>query len=230
MRVIKLSDNTDNYIEYFRKSSLFKGITDNEIELFLNHNDYELYKLNANEEIFAKFDYSIFVISGTLAIYAYNKNGNRIFINIFTADGNSLVPVGDTKHDLTVSVYAKKASIVMLLRTSSFTSVHPTLTDVQNKIQQNIIRILYNMNVADIDRSLHNSEPTARNKICKYLKILSTEQNNTTVCISLTRNDLANYLQMDTSTLMRELKGLKRDGIIDYDRKSVVIKNLSALL
>ena len=58
------------------------------------------------------------------------------------------------------------------------------------------------------------SQKTIRDKLLSYFRILSENNFSKTFVIPFSLTDLADYLSIDRSAMMRELKMLKEDGII----------------
>ena len=58
------------------------------------------------------------------------------------------------------------------------------------------------------------SKKTIRDKILSYFKILSENSFSKTFTLPFSLTDLADYLSIDRSAMMREIKNLKEDGII----------------
>ena len=58
-----------------------------------------------------------------------------------------------------------------------------------------------------------------RNKLLSYFNILSTSKLSKTFLIPFTYTDLADYLCVDRSAMMRELSHLKNEGFIQKKRK-----------
>lgn len=204
-------------------SKLFSGLNAEEIKLFLNNSSYSFEELKAKQQIKIDMNKSIFVIDGAITNYENTLYGNKRFINTFTPNGNVLMPISKSKSYPSVITEAKTNSIILLLDTSSFTQVNPSILIIQSKIQQNIIKIFYLMTEDILERSIIVSEASAKNKIMKYLLYLKAMQKQNPVRILLSRSDLASHLSIDTSTLMRELKALSQEGIIEYDRNYIKI-------
>lgn len=59
-------------------------------------------------------------------------------------------------------------------------------------------------------------KPTVWEKILTYLLRVSREQKNISFQIPFSRNEMAEYLNVERSALSRELSRMKRDGLIDY--------------
>lgn len=58
------------------------------------------------------------------------------------------------------------------------------------------------------------SQKTIRDKILSYFRILSQNSFSKTFSLPFSLTDLADYLSIDRSAMMREIKSLKEDGII----------------
>ncbi|WP_299028077.1 transcriptional regulator FnrL [uncultured Sulfitobacter sp.] len=77
---------------------------------------------------------------------------------------------------------------------------------------------------------------TAREKIATFIEMLvkrapSEAGTNTSVIpLSMTRDQIANYLGLTLETVSRHFNALKKEGVIEFtDRKFVAVKNLKAL-
>ena len=225
----QINKTADCYFEYLSKSPLFKSFTIEDIELFLENIPYEIVGVNTFDEFSVDVDKSVFVLSGALVIYEFNKAGKKTFINYYSDKGNIFIPVGKSVGYPSVSVIAKRKSLLLLIDTDKLASTNMSLMILRNKFQQNVMDIFYKMSANDLSRSICNTETQARNKIIKLITRLYNEQKTNKLIVGLTRDELADYLQMDTSTLMRELKKLKNEGSIEYNRKNIVIYNFDIL-
>lgn len=71
------------------------------------------------------------------------------------------------------------------------------------------------------------SQRTIRDKILSYFRILSQNSFSKTFTLPFSLTDLADYLSIDRSAMMREIKTLKEDGIIkklDKNRFTLLIQ------
>ena len=64
------------------------------------------------------------------------------------------------------------------------------------------------------------TKKTIREKLLDYFKMTSRKKNSKSFKLDMSLSDLADYLSTDRSALMRELKHLKEDKIIDVDGKT----------
>jgi CRP/FNR family transcriptional regulator len=77
---------------------------------------------------------------------------------------------------------------------------------------------------------------TAREKIATFIEMLARRSNTgeqTTgivIPLSMTRDQIANYLGLTLETVSRQFNALKKEGVIEFtDRKFVAVKDLNAL-
>jgi len=59
-------------------------------------------------------------------------------------------------------------------------------------------------------------EPTVRKRVLAYLEKISVEQNSREIILPINRNIMAEYLNVERSSLSRELAQMKSDGLIEY--------------
>ena len=221
-----MENQIEKNIEHLRNSQLFRGFTDDEIEKFLYNTKFKIFELNRGAILNVELDKSIFVLYGSIASYETNIDGVKTFINYFEPDGNELIAISlDTSYP-TVSVEARKKSVVLSLETNSFLITDPSIIFLQNRVQQNIISIFYRMTENVMQRIIANAESLSKNKIIKYLRQLKSEQKSDKLQIPFTRQELADHLQMDISTLMRELKNLQESNVLTYEGKIITILNI----
>lgn len=77
---------------------------------------------------------------------------------------------------------------------------------------------------------------TAREKIATFIQLLARRTphddtlNTLVIPLSMTRDQIANYLGLTLETVSRQFNALKKEGIIDFtDRKFMAVKDLDAL-
>jgi Mn-dependent DtxR family transcriptional regulator len=68
-----------------------------------------------------------------------------------------------------------------------------------------------------------------RGKISTYLLEQYKRTGKATFIIPLRRNELADFLNVSRPSLSREMSRLMEEGIIDYHRASIKIKDLDSL-
>ncbi|MCL2350670.1 MAG: helix-turn-helix domain-containing protein, partial [Defluviitaleaceae bacterium] len=82
--------------------------------------------------------------------------------------------------------------------------------------------------VADKGLELHERincllKPTARDKILTFLRRTAKEQQSGTFNVPMDRNAMAEYLNIERSSLSRELSRMKKDGLLDYHKNRFIL-------
>ena len=70
------------------------------------------------------------------------------------------------------------------------------------------------------------TQPTLRERLLYYLRTERHAQGSDTVRLPFGRAGLADYLGADRSALCRVLSGLRREGLVDFDRQHPAVITL----
>lgn len=62
-----------------------------------------------------------------------------------------------------------------------------------------------------------------REKLLEYFNILAKKQNKKNITLPFSFTDLADYLSIDRSAMMREVKNLKDEGFIDTNKRKITL-------
>ncbi len=94
-----------------------------------------------------------------------------------------------------------------------------------HRLIENMVRMIGDKNVQLMRKIEIISKKTLREKIMAYLRWQATVQKSSSFTIPLGRVEWADYLCADRSALTRELAAMKRDGWIDYQKNTFVLRN-----
>lgn len=90
----------------------------------------------------------------------------------------------------------------------------------KEKIKDNLIKILASKNLFMRDKLNLLSLPTSRSKILYFLSNESRKNHSKYFTIDFNITELAQFLNLNRSSLSRELSKLKKEGLIDYHNKT----------
>lgn len=131
--------------------------------------------------------------------------------------------LGNYKNNLV----AKEKTFVM------FMNAHRLLNMCDNKCKRHelVIKNLLDM-LAENNRILLEklniiSKKSTRDKLLAYFSLCAEKANNSYFEIPYNKTELASYLSVDRSAMSTELTKLKKEGIIDFDKKQYYLKNHS---
>ncbi len=212
-------------IDYIINSKLFEGLTAAQIESFLNLTNYDIRRFKAGEDVPTDIDKSVFVLDGSVATYDNRPNGTKAFISTFEPSTGCLIAISVIRpypYENFV-MGARKNSVVLYLETMSIMKPIPEMLSIQNTVQQNVIKIFYQMTGNVAERTFINTESYASTRIKEYLKLLYTRQKSETIVIPLKRAELADHLNMGISTINREFNKLSEKRLINVKGKSVIV-------
>ena len=92
---------------------------------------------------------------------------------------------------------------------------------------ENFISLLSSKVIILNDKIKYLSFKSVREKVANY--ILEESKGKNEVILNDTKEEVAAYLGMPRPSFSRELNNLKREGLIDYSRKNIVIINRELL-
>ena len=166
---------------------------------------------------------SFYIIQeGKANVVRYNFNGTKtimekmdkgdIFGSFSGTIDDDLYVVADSECDVITFEYKK-----LIQRSGKNVEAHNKLIDnVLNKIADKLTR--YNERIEIL------TEKTIRDKLLKYFSYLSKRQITKAIVIPFTLSDLSDYLAVDRSAMMREIKNLNDDGLIQSKGRYINLK------
>ena len=163
------------------------------------------------------------LISGNADLVRYDLNGNRTIIDHFTKND----VFGEVFYDVTTNnellVEAKSKCEVLIY---SYLQIHYKCK--QNcKFHQKLSEYLPEL-ILDKVTSLNMrvellTKRSTRDKLLGYFNLLSTKTLSKTFKLPFSLTDLADYLSVDRSAMMRELKLLKEENFIKKNGKEITL-------
>ena len=92
------------------------------------------------------------------------------------------------------------------------------------KFSRNLYRLIVAQSKADTKRLGIVSKKTLREKLLSYFSLCANDAGSEEFNINITLSELAKYLCADRSAMMRELKKLKEEGILDAKGSHIKLK------
>ncbi len=204
---------------------LFKNIDSVEIEKILK-------SLNARKVSFKK-DMTILsnlsntyeigiILSGKASLIRIDYNGVRSIVSELTTNELFGGCFSDYMTD-EMSVISNSDCEILFVEYNLLLGQGRRKVPSQEQLIQNIIDILvkkinsYNRRIEILNKR------SIRDKLLEYFHILKMEQKSNTIYIPFSYTTLAEYLSIDRSAMMRELKNLKDENIIMTNNRKVTL-------
>ena len=122
-----------------------------------------------------------------------------------------------------VTIFAAEHCTIMWLKFPRIVQTCNKACQFHSKLIENMMNQLAIKNYQTYQKLEILSKRTVRDKILTYLHIHSIKSKSKKFNIPLSRNELADYLNVDRAALSRELSKMKTEGLIDYSLNSFII-------
>ena len=202
--------------------SIFKNLSNEEISEILKSIGARRISFEKDHIIFSKLaedDLIGIILSGTANILKYDYFGNCNIIDNLEYD--SIIGKPFSYFDDDAVVMATSDCEILFLDCNYIVNnyeKYPVINNNISKILSNKINRLY-------ERVEILSKRTIRDKLLCYFRLIAKKRGRNTFNLTITFSELANFLSVDRSAMMREIKKLKNDGLITSNGKKITLKN-----
>lgn len=161
------------------------------------------------------------IMKGSADIIRYNYNGSRTIIDKLNE--------GDTFGSFTTNfsedlyVVSKDEADVIFFDYSHLINRCKKNCEYHNRLVDNMVQILSQKLKKHNERIEILTKKTIREKLLTYFDSLSKKQISKIIILPFTLTDLADYLSIDRSAMMREIKNLKDDKLITTKGKKIYL-------
>lgn len=207
------------------KIQAFEGIDENDVKKMLNCFQAKTLHYKKDTTILSNVANTTqvgVITSGSAIIIRYNFNGSRTIIEKLNE--------GDTFGSFSASfseelyIISLEETEVILFDYSKMINRCKKNCEYHNKLIHNMVQILsvklqnYNERIEVLTKK------TIRDKLLAYFNMLVKKQITKNITLPFSLTDLADYLSIDRSAMMRELKNMKEEGIIESKGKKIYLK------
>ena len=165
-----------------------------------------------------------FLLSGSADLVRYDMNGDKSIIEHFTKNDM----FGEAFYIITTnnefSVEAKKSCEVLFFNYDNIYQKCKNNCKFHSTLSENFSDIILNKVMNLNTRVEILTKRSIRDKLLGYFKIISKIKHSKTFTLPFSLTDLADFLSVDRSAMMRELKVLKDEGYIEKNGNRITIK------
>ncbi|MCH5167698.1 MAG: Crp/Fnr family transcriptional regulator [Erysipelotrichales bacterium] len=160
--------------------------------------------------------------SGSAIVIRYNYNGSRTIIEKLT-EGDTF---GSFSQSFTEELYviSEEETDVILFNSDKMIKRCKKNCEYHNQIINNMLQVISQKMQNYNERIEVLTKKTIRDKLLAYFNILNKKQITKNIVLPFNLTDLADYLSIDRSAMMRELKNLKEEGLIESKGKKILLK------
>ncbi len=166
-----------------------------------------------------------FVLSGSVRIENIDLAGNRRILGQAMKNDVFAEAYACLKNQpMLVDVAANEKCTILFLKVSE----NPALDNIPEriiiKLQRNLLHIANMKSLRLSIRNLHTSSRSIRDRITSFLSTQVLQHGSSEFSIPFDRQQMADYLNLDRSSLSRELGKMKTEGLIDFHKNTFIIK------
>jgi len=214
-------------VDFLLTLNYFNKIDKEEINNWFDSNNFTVSSYKKGDAIYFENDNCKtmdIVMSGMVSLQKIDENGNVLTIANFTKTdvlGANLLFSSSSLYHMT-SACLKDCVLIKL-------SKNLVLNLCQNN--QDFLRAFLGL-LSDktlyVSGILHNlAHKSIRDMIIIFLKTEYVRQNSRVITLSITKQELAEKFGVQRPSLSRELKKMRNDGLVEYDAKSITIRDLN---
>lgn len=215
------------YLNILKKCKLFSNMLDEDILKALTCLKAYIKEYEKNEIIYLagdKINKIGIVLIGNVLITKDDIMGNR---NILTTVGESEMFaeafVLSNSGTIPTTVTSTTKSEVLFLEINNLVNMCESHCTYHNTLIRNLLSILANKNIILNNKIEILSNKTTRDKLLAYFNMQMLQNKSNKFKIPYNRESLADYLNLNRSSMSRELSKMQEEGIIKYNKNTFEI-------
>ena len=213
-------------MENISKNALFQNVSIESIEKMMPC--FDMKKRNFTEKdiiptVEGTKEYICLLLEGAVSVSRISIDGSLDLLEYMEDTG----VFGDAfafanREDEFITVCEKDCS-VLFIEKGQITKRCSNACQHHTQVVENLLQLMAGKVVHLTEKVDILSHRSIRGKLMSYFRIQSTKQNNLTFELPFSLLKLANYLCIDRSAMMRELKKMKDDEMIEMDGRMVTL-------
>ncbi|MDO5416578.1 MAG: Crp/Fnr family transcriptional regulator [Lachnospiraceae bacterium] len=217
---------------FLTKTTLFQGISENEIQEMLHCLGAETRMFPKGAVIYRAGDVVRsmgLVLSGSVNLEHDDVWGNKTILDhagpgyVF-AETYACVP----GEPLMIQVAAAEDSHILFLNVARVLKLCPSSCSHHSTLIRNLLSVTAQKNLALSRRIFHTSSKSIRGRLLSYLSFQAVRHGSSRFSIPFNRQQLADYLGVDRSALSNELGKMQRDGLLSFEKNHFCLhKNIA---
>lgn len=204
---------------------LFKGLKEEEIEVFLEYSGSLRKKYYEGQYIFEELqspDYLFILLSGQVQVEKLDPSGKRMIVNKFNKKGTIFgeVYLYLDRHEYDYSCLATVDSEILKIPKEALL-IDDKASLISRRINENMLKILSEKAYFLNQKILILGSSNLREKISKFL--LQRMDGDKKVILTITREEMADFIGVTRPSLSRELMKMQKDNLIEVEKNIIYI-------
>jgi CRP-like cAMP-binding protein len=223
----------NKWMSVLTKCALFEGISPEDLNIVLSCLKPKVSEYDKNESLSVtgeRFSGLGIVLAGEVVVARENAAGSRVIMAV-NGPGEMFGEIATFSegHEWPASVVARGACTVMLLPAGKIVGNCERSCGSHRQLITNMLGIVSNKAMMLTRKVEYLTIGSLRGKISTFLLEQYRRTGRETFMMPLKRNELADFLNVSRPSLSREMSRMKDEGVIDFHRDSIKIKQIEAL-
>ncbi|MDD3307476.1 MAG: Crp/Fnr family transcriptional regulator [Acetobacterium sp.] len=220
--------NHQDFMTILSSHSLFSDFSDEALNQIFRAHYYEKREYEKDQVIHFQNECCRtmdLILSGRVAVQNLDCEGNVLTISIFQ-DGDVLGAnlIFSSRNNYPMTVLAQSPVVILHLHQEMIVE----LCQMNRTFMIGLMKTISDKTLILTDKINAISMKTIRQCIIDFLHYESRIQKSQVIRLPSSKKDLAQRFGIQRSSLSRELSKMRQDGLIDFDAKTVTIKDLDA--
>lgn len=218
-----------NYLHILKKTALFREFDIEHINEILSKSDYSIKQHGKEDMIFMEGDMCknlSIVLEGAVEIQKIDPSGKVLTVAKFGVGdtfGENLIFGNKNLYPMTV--VSKSKSQVLHIPKETVVKLCQSNSVFLNEF----LRVLSNRAVNLSAKLKEVTLKTIRQKICEFLYQKYKSTGNMVIELGMSKKEWADKIGVQRPSLSRELIKMKDEELIDYDKDTIVIKDIDSI-
>ena len=216
-----------NYIPILKKTVLFSGVKESEIESMLSCLQAKKYHFKKGEFVLSqgqRLDNILILLDGKLYIQQDDYWGNRSILNVVNTgemfgESYAAPESGFVMND----VMAVEDSDVIFFDVKKILTVCSSACRFHTAVVVNLVYAISERNRSLVQKLGYMSKRTTREKLIAYLSDEAKRQSSNRFSVPFNRQQMADFLSVDRSAMSNELSKMKNEGLIDFQKNHFIL-------
>ena len=127
-----------------------------------------------------------------------------------------------------IQVTAAEDCTVLFLNVGKILTTCSSACVFHTKLIRNLLTVCASKSLQLSERMMHTTSKSIRGRLLSYFSDCAKKEGSYSFTIPFNRQQLADYLGVDRSTMCNELSKMQREGLIRYERNSFTLRENSA--
>lgn len=207
---------------FLTRTMLFRGLAEEEVRELLNELKAYTREYRKGDVIYHAGDIVRclgIVLTGSVNIVMnYYWGSSNIFGHIAPGQIFAETYTAIPGKELAVDVIAAEDCEILFIDTYRLLDTTTAPSSIHNRTIHNLLQISAQKNLNLSARMMHTASRSIRQRLLSYLSEQAVLNGSSTFTIPFSRQQLADYLNVERSALSNELSKMQQDGLISYHK------------